>query len=259
MRYKILRLLFAGAACVSSLGVVQASEPGKWQYEFTPYIWAAGLDGTIRINDKPAAGLGVEQSFSDILKVLDFGLMGAFEARKDRWALLFDGVYFRVSDKGGLSGPLGFTSLQGKAKVTQQLYAIAGAYRLTEGSEQVDVIGGVRYNSVKWDVNITASVPVLGPASSQFTQTRDWLDPYIGVRLQQPMGERWSVVGYVDVGGFGAGSDLTWQALLGANYTFSESMTGKIGYRHVYNDYDKDGFRYDMATSGIYAGLGIRW
>lgn len=154
------------------MAAAQASDDGVWKYEFTPYVWAAGLDGTIRIKDKPSAGLAVDQSFSDVLKKLDFGLMGAFEARHDRWALLLDGVYFRVSDKGGLSGPLGFTSLEGKATVTQQLYALAGAYRVHEGPQVVDVIGGLRYNSVKWDVNVTATVPVIPVASSRFAQTK---------------------------------------------------------------------------------------
>ena len=36
-------------------------------------------------------------------------------------------------------------------------------------------------------------------------------------------------------------------------------MIGKFGYRHVYNDSEKDGFTYDMASSGFYMGLGIRW
>ena len=243
--------------CVAN-PTTSAAADGDWQYELTPYVWAAGLDGKVRINDRPSAGLAVEQDFSDILKRLDFGLMGAFEARKDRWALLLDGVYFSVSDKGGLSGPLGFTSLEGKAKVTQQLYAIGAAYRASEGARNVDVIGGLRYNSIKWDVDITASVPVLG-GTRQFADTRDWVDPYVGVRIQQPVSDRWSLVGYADIGGFGLGSDFSWQAIGGANFAMTERSTLKLGYRHVDNDYQKSGFTYDMASSGFYAGVGFNW
>jgi len=230
-----------------------------WRYEFTPYVWAAGMDGTIRINNRPDAGLGVEQSFSDIMEKLDFGLMGAFEARKERWGILLDGVYFKVSDEGGVSGPLGFTSLAGNATVTQQLYALAGAYRLTERSGLVDVIGGLRYNSVKWDVTINASVPVVSVAARRFAQTEHWVDPYIGARIQYPLGKRWSLTGYADIGGFGLGSDLSWQAMAGTNYAFNPNLIGKIGYRIVYNKYSNDDFNYDMTSAGFYLGLGFRW
>lgn len=185
--------------------------------------------------------------------------MGAFEARKDRWALLLDAVYLKLSDKGGVTGPLGFSSIDGQAEVTQQLYALAGAYRVTEGTRAVDVVGGLRYNSVKWDVNITASVPVVPVGARRFAETKRWVDPYLGVRLRQPMSERWSLGAYADVGGFGLGSGLSWQAIVGADYAFTPRVSGKIGYRHVYNDYDDDGFTFDVASSGIYAGVGLRW
>jgi len=234
----------------------KSSSGATWQYEVTPYLWAAGLDGNIRVNNRPAAGLGVQQSFSDILDILDFGLMGAFEARQDRWAILLDGVYFRVADEGSVSGPLGFVSLAGNAKITQQLYAVAGAYRVSEGTDTIDLIGGLRYNSVKWDVNITASVPA---TSASFKQSKSWVDPYIGARIQKPLDKRWTLLGYADVGGFGAGSDLSWQAIVGASYAFKPDMIGKFGYRYISNDYDKNDFTYDMDTAGIYLGLGIRW
>jgi len=257
-RYAALGLtcMLSAVATPAMSDEVTASSSGAWQYEVTPYLWAAGLDGNIRINNRPSAGLGVEQSFSDILKILDFGLMGAFEARKDRWALLLDGVYFRVADEGSISGPLGFVSLTGKGKITQQLYSIAGAYRVSEGSDTVDVIGGLRYNSVKWDVDISTSVPATTP---NFKQTKSWVDPYIGARVQHSLDKRWTLMGYADIGGFGAGSDLSWQTIVGANYAFKPDMIGKFGYRYVSNDYDKNDFTYDIASAGVYLGLGIRW
>ena len=67
------------------------------------------------------------------------------------------------------------------------------------------------------------------------------------------------LVGYGDVGGFGAGSDFTWQVALGAAYDFSKTISGKFGYRYLSVDYDKGGFAYDMKTRGVHLGLGIRF
>ena len=63
--------------------------------------------------------------------------------------------------------------------------------------------------------------------------------------------------GYVDVGG--GGSDFTWQALAGANYAISPTMTAKFGYRYLKVDYHRDNFLYDVATGGPNAGIGLRF
>jgi opacity protein-like surface antigen len=79
------------------------------------------------------------------------------------------------------------------------------------------------------------------------------------VRVQHPIAERWTLTGYADIGGFGVGSDFTWQLAAGIDYVFSKVFVGKFGYRYMAVDYDKDGFRYDMANSGLYLGVGIRF
>jgi opacity protein-like surface antigen len=79
------------------------------------------------------------------------------------------------------------------------------------------------------------------------------------VRFLQPVAEHWTLVSYLDIGGFGVGSDFTWQALVGANYELSKTFAAKFGYRYLGVDYDKDGFVYDMGNSGLYLGLGIRF
>ena len=69
---------------------------GDWRYEFTPYLWASGMKGDVQAGNLPRTS--VDMSFTDILDILDFGIMGAFEARKGRWGLLFDAIYMKVSD-----------------------------------------------------------------------------------------------------------------------------------------------------------------
>lgn len=230
-----------------------------WQFEATPYLWAAGLDGSVKVDNRPKSGLGVEQSFSDILSVLDFALMGTLEARKGSWGAVFDGVYFRVSDEGSVTGPLGFASLGASATITQQMYTLLATYRAVEESSAVDLVVGLRTMSVRWNVGIQASVPVLPATERRFLQTERWVDPVVGARIQHPLDARWTLVGYADIGGFGAGSDLSWQLLGGVNYSFTPSVIGRVGYRYVSVDYDKQAFTYDMAIAGVFLGIGIRW
>ena len=65
--------------------------------------------------------------------------------------------------------------------------------------------------------------------------------------------------GYADIGGFGVGSDLTYQLLAGVNWQFARSVSAKAGYRYLYQDYRNNGFVWDMTASGFYFGAGFRF
>jgi opacity protein-like surface antigen len=261
---KVVSVLLAGMLALGS-GVVSAqtagASSGSWQYEFTPYLWASGMKGDTEGGRLPK--VSVDASFSDIFDVLDFGIMGAFEARKDRWGMLFDAVYMKLSDGAFASrtgpGPIGATATA-NANVTmeQTMLAAAVAYRAVEGRSPVDLIGGLRYVKLSVDADIHASFFALTGTVSR-SADKDWVDPYIGARVHLPVSPRWTLVGYADVGGFGVGSDNTWQLSAGANYDFSKSISGKFGYRVLKIDYDKSGFLYDMKNEGVYAGVGFRF
>jgi opacity protein-like surface antigen len=217
----------------------QDASDAKWQYEITPYLWAAGISGDI--------GLGpisthTSASFSDILQRLDFGAMGAFEARKDRWGVLFDGMYIKLSNSEDIARG------RVRVKVTQQQYSLAGAWRATQGRTPLDLIAGMRYNSIE---------PRLETRRATRSDTKDAWDPFIGARVQVPLSQRWTLVGYADVGQFGG--DPAWQALAGVNYAFNDKVIGKLGYRRYQVDYDKNNFKYDSAMYGIYVGVGFRF
>jgi len=133
---------------------------GEWHFELTPYLWGAAMDGTVGAGALPPTG--VHTSFSDILENLDPGFMGAFEARKNRWGLLFDAVYMKLEDSGTATrtgpGPAGATaSASAELELKQTLYAGAVAYRLGEGS-LVDVVGGLRYLKVEARARIDGSL-----------------------------------------------------------------------------------------------------
>jgi len=53
-----------------------------------------------------------------------------------------------------------------------------------------------------------------------------------------------------DVGGFAAGSRLTWQALGTVNYQLNDNWVFHAGYRALHVDYRKGGFLYDTTMHG---------
>jgi opacity protein-like surface antigen len=255
-------LVAFGLTPILARAQIATAAPGTdWTFDFTPYIWGAGMSGKVEAGALPT--INVDMSFSDILDNLDAGLMGAFEARKGRWGFLFDAIYMKLKDSGTASrtgaGPIGATATaSAELEMKQYLYAAAVAYRAVEGRAPLDVIGGLRYSSIEASAQIDGSF--FGQAGTVARSAKkDWVDPYVGVRVLQPLASHWTLVGYVDIGGFGFGSDFTWQTLVGVNYEFSKMFAGKFGYRYISVDYDKDGFVYDMANSGLYLGVGIRF
>jgi hypothetical protein len=262
-----LLLGFGGPARAQS-GGSESSVAGAsgWTYEFTPYFWSTGLEGSARGGNLPTTNFDMD--FSDIWDVLDFAAMGTFEARKGRWGFSLDLLYFSLSDSGTSSmtgaGPAGSTLTVGSdVEIKQTMLALTGMYRLMDARTSVDLVAGLRYMDIDVEADIDASLFGAAGAGAAARVSRggvrDWTDPLIGVRIQHAIAEGWTLAGYADVGGFGVGSDLTWQAALGATYVQSKSIAWKFGYRYMSIDYDSGGFRYDVTMQGPYAGVGIRF
>ena len=62
-----------------------------------------------------------------------------------------------------------------------------------------------------------------------------------------------------DAGGFGAGSQETWQIYSGVGKEFKRRYSTFLGYRRLSVDYRNGGFIYDTNMNGILLGLAIRF
>jgi opacity protein-like surface antigen len=220
-----------------------------WQFDATPYLWFAGLDGDVKIGNLPTGG--VEASFSDIASSLHFAAMGAFEGRKNRWGFLVDAMYIDLSDS--TSTPKGLLFGDVDVSVRQQLYTGLASYRVLDGNVAVDVFAGPRYVSIATDLNLTSGAAA-GRAKSASVS---WWDGLGGARVVWRVHKNWLLTGFADVGG--GGTKLTWEALAGAGYEFNKLVSVKFGYRYLSIDYDTTELVYDMAMAGPYAGVGFRF
>src|ERR1043166_9692144 len=161
--------ILALAALPFSTGAAHAQATDRWQFEATPYLWAAGMKGDVGIGRLSAEG--IEASFSDTLKSLRFGFMGAFEGRKDRFGFIVDAMYMQLSKS--TPAPAGFLG-DVHTRSTQQAYTIAGAWRAVDGNVPIDLVGGVRTNYLKLDLDLSASA--LAPQGRTVVKSRDWVD-----------------------------------------------------------------------------------
>lgn len=258
-------LLTMSVAAPAGAQLTNPSAGPGWQFELQPYLWAPGLHGDTSINNAPQAK--IDMSPKDVIQKLDFGLMGMFEARNGRWGLVGDAFYAKLSDKAdktfSLHPRVGGADVNVDMKLKQHIYALAGEYRLLEGTTPVDLMLGARYNSIDMDAKV--GLQGLGPLGLSRTRTfsydKDWVDPYVGLRFVHPLADKWSLLGYADAGGagIGAASKFTYQLMGGIIYDYSKTVSFKFGYRQYHINYDHGGFEYDVNQRGFLAGLGIKF
>lgn len=85
----------------------------------------------------------------------------------------------------------------------------------------------------------------------------DWFDPYIGLRGRYELSPAFYLLARGDIGGFGVGSDLTWQAYGAIGCQISRSVFAEAGYRYLYIDYHKHGLIEEVSMRGFQVTVGI--
>jgi hypothetical protein len=121
----------------------------------------------------------------------------------------------------------------------------------------IDAIGGGRY----WHLNNSLDLIPVDTTQATITagQTQDWIDPVFGARFRLELYKGSFVDIHGDAGGFGVGSQLTYQTYAGIGQEFKKRYSILLGYRYMFGDYKNGGFLYDVHVSGLQAGFGIRF
>jgi opacity protein-like surface antigen len=263
----VVSAIAIGCMCSSTYGQDERSNIDKWIIEFTPYFWAADLDGDATLRGRTGS---VDVDFSDILDHLDIGLMGRVEAWKGEWGFTFDGLYLDLGAE--FDTPRGLVSTDIDFK--QQMYDFGIGNRLLEmnvgeNAEQklsFDLLGGGRYMRIEGEIDIKTNGPLADIISGRkFSRAEEWFEPFVGGRLRWDINEKLAVAVRTDFGGFGIGegSNLTWNLLVGIDYQLKENMSLKAGYRILDIDYDTGSgsseFGLDAQMKGPIIGLSIRF
>jgi hypothetical protein len=92
-----------------------------------------------------------------------------------------------------------------------------------------------------------------------FSRRDFWFDPIIGLRGRYNLNSSWYLTVNGDIGGFGAGSELTWQANGALGWQVTESIYAEAGYRALGIDYRSDGLIYDVITQGAQITMGLKF
>jgi len=229
--------------------VLPPASADQWHFQFTPYLWIAGVSGQGGVG---ALTVKLDSGITDDNVHLNFGFMGTFEARRNKLSVVADLQYSNLGTEHPTPGPL-FSTASADFK-TFVLDPEVG-YRIAANPEKgrfVDVLGGVRYWHLRADLNFDAGL--LSARSA--TGSKDWADGVIGVRGRAALSKKVFLLGKADIGG--GGSKFTYQLFGGVGIGVGKRTSLIGGYRDLHVNYDKDNFLFDASLAGPILGVSFR-
>ncbi len=263
-------VIFAAPAQAES-----AAPAGQWSFSITPYLWLPNVNGTLKYNIPPGAGGSpdVEVGPNDYLQNLQFVIMIAGEARRDRWSVFTDLIYLDFADQDSSVKTINFGGdlVSSSANVSTissfrgMAWTLATGYAVETGKDVTfDVFGGLRYFGISASTNWQLTTSIAGPGGVQaFPQAGgvskrvELWDGIVGVRGRFPLGNsNWSIPYYLDIGT--GSSNITWQGLIGVAYSFKWGGV-TVAYRDLFYDQKDDKFLQDLRFSGPTLGVTFRF
>jgi uncharacterized membrane protein (UPF0136 family) len=250
-----LALIGGSAALQPAAAQSPPADPDPWRFNVALYGWAINVSGNATIHNQT---LDTNASTLDLLQKSDSlgGFMGYFEDDKGRAGLYADLVYTSLgfgADRVGYRNPifgLRITTSASAALTYQMTIAeVGGVYELarwpgSEGSSTaLDGVVGFRYwnNSLAANFDATANVNFsnlhldrsfgLAVSGSSVVQ---WVDPVFGLRLRHRFTPNQEMFVRGDIGGFGLGSQFSWQAVAAYSYAWQFSgyqIAAVVGFR----------------------------
>jgi len=245
----------------------EAPQHSDWEVKATPYMWALGTNGSLTARNET---VGTDTTIIDaITKSASFPIafMGRIDVQRGKWSAYGDfafaqlrfadsilklrsptaDILIALTGNGHLRQTLGI----GEAGVGYELASFRQSTAAPDAYTAFDAYAGARYGYMGASLNLTslgvAGSQLLGEGDVAFLQRNVtariwWLDPVVGVRMRHVSGDgdRFEMRG--DVGGFGVGSNFSWQTYGGWSHDFAfqgAKFAWLIGYRALSVDVTK--------------------
>lgn len=277
----------AQAPANTAVDATTPSDPEPWRLNAALYGWAMSVSSSTTVRNQTLdANVGFFELFQKSDSLAAF--MGYFEANKGRVGAYSDLVFAKLGFGGSQTAyrnPIAGLKISATANaaLTYQLFIVemGGLYELhrwpgADGSSTaLDGLLAFRYwnNSFAATFDVTANVNFsnlhidrsfgIATARSDVVQ---WVDPVLGLRLRHQFTPNQHVFVRGDVGGFGLGSQFSWQAV--AAYSYAWQYTGYqiaavLGFRALAVNYSQgagvDTFNMNQVLYGPIIGVSFRF
>jgi len=239
---------------INPISAQTAETDKKWHFLADVYLMFPNMDGEIGIGN--SLKVPIDSNPGDVFRKLNFGAMLYLEAQTDRWAITSDLVYMSLEQE---ITP-GTLIHSGTAGAKQLIWEAAGLYRIIPFWE---VGVGGRLNNLQTNIDARRNVLPAGTEVVTGEHSDTWFDPILITRLSTDINDKWLFQFRGDLGGFGVGSDFTWQLQGYAGYRFTKVFQLTAGYRILSTDYKKgsgtDEFVFNIKEFGPVIRLGFNF
>lgn len=246
MKTKMMTAIVAGL--VLATGLTASAAPEGWQFELTPCLWAAGLEGDATINGNEVE---FEKEASDVFDKLDIGGSLLGKAQYNRFMFLGAVDYFSMStDNLDVED-----QPEGRTLDSKLLFGeLAAGYQFDGFMDgmTIGVLVGARLASIEQDLELAD-----GQTSSKDNNLADpilILNPSIPIFPSKIDGLRFNPM--LSIGG-GGDSDLVYELFPQFQYQITEHMAARLGYRTIGYKFEDGDNELNINLAGIMVGLGL--
>lgn len=238
------------AAVAVAVASLAGATPAAAEIIVTPYFLLPTSNGKLGVGP---VDVNIDSTPADLFRDLRWAVLGSVEWNNGDWGVNFDVNYISLNVAEGVN--LGF-EVRGHqaaytATVLKRIHPFAWVY------------AGARYSDfgVRLLCDLDCGVPQLPPRDIDVRRSRGWVEPVVGFRAELPFNDKLDLTVNADMGGFGAGSNISANFWPQLGIRVGSSGKALLGYRIIYVDYDSDEgdrrFVYDAATFG--PTLGFEW
>jgi len=247
-------ILLFSCTCFSQVSAQSGDTVKKWHFQTDIYLIFPYMKGDIGIGNEITAP--VDATPGDIFSKLKFGGMLYLEAHNSKWAVTSDLIFMNLNQEVSH----GKVWNSGSVGAKELVWEPAGFYRL---ASFLEVGVGGRLNNLQASIEGRRNAFPAGTYEVSENASKTWFDPILITRLTADIKDKWLFQLRGDVGGFGVGSDLTWQLQAYAGYQFTKLFRLTAGYRYLSMDYDKgtdaSRFIYNVDTFGPEISFGFHF
>jgi outer membrane autotransporter protein len=132
-------------------------------------------------------------------------------------------------------------------------------------SQEPELVAAIRTNAqarlaqIKTALAAQIANRLTGFLNKSFSLYENWFDPFIGLRGRYNLSKPLYLTGEADIGGFGVGSEITWQLYGALGCQLTRNIYSEIGYRYLYLDYETTDFIFHGSIRGAQLTVGLRF
>ena len=228
----------------------------------TAYFWTSDITGSTTIKGYAAE---VDADYGDVFKFVDY----AFKMRYEYWmrdlGIIADIWYVNLGKRMHLDqGPVGVDVNIASDQLLMDLGVGYQFARIPLGGNRInpyrwrppylafDVMFGGRY--AYFETRLDYYIDATSTSGDYGKTTNDWFELFVGGRARLQASFNLGFTLQSDFGGFGLGSDHTWNFAASADYRLLHWLTVSGGYRikdiYVEQGSGDDKFKYDVQMHG---------